>query len=190
MNFRYFDALAGAGKTHALVHHADRLAQAGEPVLFVQTAVIAPATCPFQFKYLELLKMFDPSWLQCAPYCGGLNPAIADDKSLPCLLISSPAADGSSCWLSQALVVSPCFIFSLLQTLRDQLGAWADLVGKAPFAHVRDQVSCFLQGSADHAGLQAPTIWIVLRMLTADRQPQFVSQLVVRDALSLLLISF
>ena len=36
MNFRYFDALAGAGKTHALVHHADRLAQAGEPVLFVQ----------------------------------------------------------------------------------------------------------------------------------------------------------
>ena len=111
----------------------------------------APASCRFQFKHLELLKMFDPSWLQCASYHGGLKQAIADNKSLPCLLISSPAADGSSCWLSQALVVSPCFIFSLLQTLRDQLGAWADLVGKAPFAHVRDQVPCFLQGSADHA---------------------------------------
>ena len=36
MKIRYFDALAGAGKTHALAHYADRLARAGDKVLFVQ----------------------------------------------------------------------------------------------------------------------------------------------------------
>ena len=36
MKIKYFDALAGAGKTYALAHYADRLARAGDKVLFVQ----------------------------------------------------------------------------------------------------------------------------------------------------------
>lgn len=36
MAIYYFDALAGAGKTHALVRHADWLARSGRKVLFVQ----------------------------------------------------------------------------------------------------------------------------------------------------------
>lgn len=36
MTIYYFDALAGAGKTRALAHEADRLARRGYKVLFVQ----------------------------------------------------------------------------------------------------------------------------------------------------------
>ena len=36
MTIQYFDALAGAGKTHALVKYADELARKDEKVLFVQ----------------------------------------------------------------------------------------------------------------------------------------------------------
>lgn len=36
MTIHIFDALAGAGKTRALAHHADRLARHGTKVLFVQ----------------------------------------------------------------------------------------------------------------------------------------------------------
>jgi superfamily II DNA or RNA helicase len=36
MYINYLDALAGAGKTHALARHADRLARQGRKVLFIQ----------------------------------------------------------------------------------------------------------------------------------------------------------
>ena len=36
MSMYYFNALAGAGKTHALARYADRLAQRGQKVLFIQ----------------------------------------------------------------------------------------------------------------------------------------------------------
>jgi superfamily II DNA or RNA helicase len=36
MSIHYFDALAGAGKTRALARRADRLAQRGQKVLFIQ----------------------------------------------------------------------------------------------------------------------------------------------------------
>lgn len=36
MTIHYFDALAGAGKTHALALYADRLACRGQKVLFIQ----------------------------------------------------------------------------------------------------------------------------------------------------------
>ncbi len=36
MTIHYFNALAGAGKTHALARYADRLARGGQKVLFIQ----------------------------------------------------------------------------------------------------------------------------------------------------------
>jgi superfamily II DNA or RNA helicase len=36
MSLYYFNALAGAGKTHALAQYADRIAQRGQKVLFIQ----------------------------------------------------------------------------------------------------------------------------------------------------------
>lgn len=40
MTIQYFDALAGAGKTHALANYADELARNGEKVLFVQPTML------------------------------------------------------------------------------------------------------------------------------------------------------
>ena len=61
MYIHYFDALAGAGKTHALARHGDHLARQGRKVLFIQ-----PTKHLIDKTIQDELRPLDPPYSLCA----------------------------------------------------------------------------------------------------------------------------